>query len=362
MHSTAIRIFLVCFCLSISQIVFAHDSFEEPHSNDENLSEETQFIKERLNNMNAVIDLRYTDYVGEKINNYTVRGKHETEKLLARYSMYAGKIENEIYSRNLPDILKFIPIIESELKPNARSRSGAVGMWQFMKGTAKNYGLRINSKVDERKDSERSTEAALDYLTKLYDRFGDWSLAIAAYNCGPGNMRKAIKKSGGSRDFYVVSKYLKKETQNYIPKLIAAKYMMNYYHAYDIVPNFSEQLYFSTSATKVHDKIGLEEIANTLDLELEILHKMNAHFKKKYIPKSEKGYNVVLPAESLHDFYVEYQPYKIKPEEHLAATLIVKKKPIVKKSLIATAKRLERIKILKIVSLDTNESVSAISE
>jgi len=352
----------VCFCLSISQIVFAHDSYEELETNDENLSEETRFIKDRLNNMSSVIDLRYSEYVGKKINNYTVRGKHETEKLLARYSMYAGKIENEIYSRNLPDILKFIPIIESELKPNARSRSGAVGMWQFMKGTAKNYGLEINSTVDERKDSERSTEAALDYLTYLYNRFGDWSLAIAAYNCGPGNMNKAIRKAGGSRDFYVVSKFLKKETQNYIPKLIAAKYVMNYYHTYDIVPNFSEELYFSTSATKVHNKMQLEEIANNLDLELEILQKMNAHFKKNYIPTSEKGYNLLLPSESLYDFYVKYQPYKIRPEEHLAATPIVKKKPIEKRSKIATAKMIERIKILKIESLENDASLTAVSE
>ncbi len=362
MHSTAIRYFLVCFCLSLSQIVFAHDSFVESESNDENLSEETQFIKDRLNNMSSVIDLRYTDYVAKKIKNYTVRGKHESEKLLARYSMYAATIENSIYARNLPDILKFIPIIESELKPNARSRSGALGMWQFMKGTAKNYGLVINSTVDERMDSERSTEAALDYLTYLYKRFGDWSLAIAAYNCGPGNMNKAIKKAGGSRDFWVVSKYLKKETQNYIPKLIAAKYLMNYYHAYDIVPNYSEELYFSTSATKVHNKIELNDIANALDLELEILKKMNAHFKKTYIPKNEKGFNVILPSESLHDFYTNFQPYKIRPEEYLAATPVVKEEPIVKRAKIHTARMLERIKIVKIESIKDDIAYNSVSE
>jgi len=312
--------------------------------------------------MSSVIDLRYTDYVAKKIRNYTVRGKHESEKLLARYSMYASTIENSIYSRNLPDILKYIPIIESELKPNARSRSGALGMWQFMKGTAKNYGLVINSTVDERMDSERSTEAALDYLTYLYNRFGDWTLAIAAYNCGPGNMNKAIKKSGGSRDFYVVSKYLKKETQNYIPKLIAAKYLMNYYHVYDIVPDYSEELYFSTSATKVHNKIALNEIASALDLEIEILQKMNAHFKKTYIPQSDQGFNVILPAESLHDFYENFQPYKIRPEEYLEATLIVVKKPIEKRSKIASAKIIERIKILKIESLQEDNAVTAVSE
>ncbi len=356
MHSIAIRLFLVCFCLSTSQIVFAHDSLEESDTNGEKLSEEARFIQDRLNNMSSVIDLRYTDYVAKKIQNYTVRGKHETEKLLARYSMYAGKIENEIYARNLPDILKFIPIIESELKPTARSRSGAVGMWQFMKPTAKHYGLVINSTVDERMDSERSTEAALEYLTYLYEKFGDWSLAIAAYNCGPGNMRKAIKKSGGSKDYWVVSKYLKKETQNYIPKLIAAKYMMTYSYDYDIVPDFSEQLYFSTSATKVHNKLELKEIATTLDLELEILQKMNSHFKKTYIPQSDQGFNFVLPSESLHDFYTHYQSYKIKPEEYLAATPIVKVKPIVKRSKIANAVLVERIKILKIQSIEEEEA------
>jgi len=156
----------------------------------------TADIKDRLNNLSTVLDIEYTQEVGKRIREYTVSYRVSGEKILGKVDMYFPIFNQEIRRRGLPEELKYVAVVESHLNPNARSKSGAVGLWQFMKSTAKMQGLTINDVIDERKDPVKSTAAALDYLEYLHGKFGNWTLAIAAYNCGPGNVRKAIRSRG----------------------------------------------------------------------------------------------------------------------------------------------------------------------
>ena len=347
----AFRTVLLCICMSTSLLVTAHDVVVEKEVFFHNNTADNLSVKQRINNMYSVVELRYTPDIEKRIKLYTGRGKQETEKLLARYSRYSTTIENTLYAKNLPDILKYIPVIESELKPHARSRSGAVGMWQFMKTTGKSYGLEVNNTIDERMDPSKSTEAALNYLQDLHERFGDWTLAIAAYNCGPGNVRKAIRKSG-SNDFWKLKKFLPKETRNYIPKLIAANYVMQYYHMHDIVPDYSELKHYNTSSTLVQQKLNLIEIAESLQIEVEELKEMNRHLKRNYIPKNQKGYSLYLPSHYLNSFYAFYQPHLLPKKENkvVIKEAIAIEEKILKKAVLTIPEEITGLELTAIES------------
>ncbi len=253
----------------------------------------------RINNISTQVDMRYTPVVKKQIQMYTERYRKGSERLLGRVSVYFPIFENELRSRQLPDELKYLSVIESSLNTNARSYIGATGLWQFMKGTGKMYGLTINSTIDERRDPFRSTAAALDYLSDLYDQFGDWTLALAAYNCGPGNVRKAIRRSGGLKDYWSIRKFLPKETQKYIPKFIAATYLMNYYHDHDLIPELPEDYLRITATAEVDEKITFKNLSAETGIDLDIIKALNPAYRKSYIPDTKKSCTLTLPEASM---------------------------------------------------------------
>jgi len=299
---------LILYCIvAILPSVFAN-VIEDNRSYSKSTAVSKSVLKERLQNMSSVIDIRYTDVTERKINEYVHKGRRGSEELLGRVSMYFPTIENVLWEKNLPEIIKYIPIIESSLRPHARSRANAVGMWQFMKPTGKMYDLKINKTIDERKDPVKATKAAGEYFLDLYEMFDDWTLAIAAYNCGPGNVRKAIRRSGGKNNYWEIRKYLPKETRSYVPKLIAAMYLMKYYHIHDIQPaTIADELMYTTTVT-VHKNISLQDVSKHIGVDALTLQLLNPEYLKKYIPANKSGNELRLPTFSLVHYFEHYEP------------------------------------------------------
>lgn len=262
-------------------------------------------IQKRLNNLNTVINTKLTDEVSDFINKYVDKRRDESELILGRTSLYFPFIENIIREKGLPDELKYIAVIESNLNPGGVSHQGAAGIWQFMKGTAELYGLTINKYVDERKDLAKSTSKALDHLKDLYNIYNDWTLAIAAYNCGSGTVNKAIKKSGGETDFWKLRKYLPRQTQNYIPRFIAASYLMKYYYLHDLQPrDASEDLKFVLTI-KVNNTIDMDKVRKEFDIDENLIKSLNPSYKKSIIP-GYSDYTLTLPDTKMIAFMTKY--------------------------------------------------------
>ena len=250
-----------------------------------------------LSALPAVVELPYNQVVKEYITLYTQKRRELVEKLLALNLYYEPIFEREIDKLGVPLELKYLPVIESALRPNAVSRVGATGLWQFMIGTAKLMGLEVNSVVDERRDPIRSTEQALRYLQQLYDTFGDWTLAIAAYNCGPGNVNKAIRRAGGKRDYWDIYPYLPKETRGYVPAFIAANYIMNYYSLHNIQSGEIE-LPAETDTVIVSKRLHFKQIADVLQVDVEELRRLNPQYRRDVVPATpQHRYSLVLPVE-----------------------------------------------------------------
>lgn len=252
-------------------------------------------IRDRLNRMtSAVAPPRFTPAVKSYINTYTVKKRQHTEAMLGRISIYFPMFEKYLSENNLPIDLKYLSIVESALNPKAVSRSGAVGLWQFMPPTGKENGLKINSTVDERSDPHKSTLAAAQYLKKQYKRYDNWELALAAYNGGPGRVNRAIKR-GRSKNFWRIKRYLPKETQNYVPAFIAATYVVNYYPEHNLVPVYPEIDLQMTELIKIYKKISFYEIEQMTGVPMHLIEQLNPSYKKRYIPNSRQGSNLVLP-------------------------------------------------------------------
>ncbi len=258
-------------------------------------------LEQRINNISSHVDLRLSKESLRCIENYTTRHRKGSESLLGRVAMYFPYIENELKENNLPQELKYLAIVESSLKASATSNAGAAGLWQFMRGTGKMYGLKINSTVDERKDPLRSTNAALEYLSDLYEQFDDWTLALAAYNCGPGNVRKAMRRSG-KRSFWEIEKYLPKETRKYIPRFVAASYIMNYYHDHDLVPEMPEDEFRFTATAKVSETLKFSGLSKEIGLTLDKIKTLNPAYLKNYIPNHSNEYYLTLPESKMYEF------------------------------------------------------------
>lgn len=263
-----------------------------------------QVLTERINNIKGDFDFRYSSQVHKYIKAYTSNYRIGSERLLGRVTIYFPIFENAIRAKGLPQELKYLSIIESNLNPNARSKAGAVGLWQFMYRTAQIYDLEMNRTVDERRDPYKSTEAALSYLEYLHDQFDDWTLAIAAYNCGPGNLRKAIRRAK-STNFWKIRPFLPKETQDYVPKFIAVSYFMNYYHAHNleiapVSPNLK-----NTETAKVFDEMSFKEISEHTGINFDIIKQLNPSFLRNYIPEANGKYLLTLPDNSMHELLKE---------------------------------------------------------
>lgn len=254
----------------------------------------------RVHNLNTVIDIKMNDLVEEQIDFFINKKRKTSRYILGRTSLYFPKIENALREKGMPDELKYIAVVESELQPEAVSRQGAAGLWQFMKGTALLYGMEVSKYIDERKDVDISTEKAIIYLETLYNIYENWTVALAAYNCGPGNVNRAIKRAGGVVDYWAIAKYLPRETRYYIPKFIAISYLMNYYYLHDISPIEPENEYKYVGSVKVFDKINLRELHKELGVDFEIVQKLNPIYVKGIIPASKSGqYKLTLPESAL---------------------------------------------------------------
>jgi len=281
---------------------------------------------QRLSEIPSVIDLTYNRIVKNYINVYT-RKRREQVRVMLGLSEYYFPIFGEIFDYyGVPYELKYLAIIESALNPRAVSRARAVGTWQFMYYTGKQYGLTINSLVDERRDPVAATHAAARYLVDLHRIYNDWTLALAAYNCGPGNVNKAIRRSGGRRNFWDIFYYLPRETRGYVPAFIAATYTMNFYEDH-LITRAPLQLPRYTDTIMVHEPLHLKQVAEVLGLPIGQVRDLNPQYREDVVPaNAKKAYSIKIPLEQtaafidLQDSILAYKDSVFFDQEKLVAS------------------------------------------
>jgi membrane-bound lytic murein transglycosylase D len=250
----------------------------------------------RLKALPCIIGLPYNHFVRNQIIYYTQRIPEKTEMILGLSEFYFPQIEEILDQYDMPIELRAMAVIESALNPRAVSRARAKGMWQFMYGTAKMYGLTMNSYVDERFDPIASTHAAARHMKDLYNIFGDWSLAIAAYNCGAGNVSKAIRRSGGKRDFWDIYPYLPRETRNYVPAFVAANYVLTYYKEHYLTP---KKIYMPSHVDTfmVNKMLHFEQVSEIVGVPIDELRNFNPQYMHDIVPGTERPYVLRVPYE-----------------------------------------------------------------
>ncbi len=274
-------------------------------------------------------NLDYNQHTARLINLYSTRRRLTLSKVLGLSELYFPIFEEELEKYDLPIELKYLPIVESALNNTVRSSAGAVGLWQFMYRTGKYLGLDINSYVDERRDPIKSTKTAVKYLTYLHGLYNDWQLALAAYNAGPGNVNKAIRRSGGSKNFWVIQEFLPRETRNYVPSFIAVNYLMNHasdHNLYPIKPKFTIR---HVDTVKVSQQVSFSQISEILCIDYDDLVFLNPQYKQGFIPKSKKSikFSLTLPVNKIGDFINNEKSiydYKVKDQEKRDINLYVK--------------------------------------
>jgi membrane-bound lytic murein transglycosylase D len=316
---------IVCFLiLFISCSAFAKSPFN------------AELIK-RIENLNTVIDIRVTDEVLTQVKSRMEDWRNDSETLLGRTTLYFPYIEKLLREKDLPDDLKYIAVIESGLLLDVKSRQGAAGMWQFMDNTAELFGLKNNKYIDERKDFVKSTEKALDYMQLLYETYGNWTLALAAYNCGTGRINKAIKDANGSKNYWEVAQYLPTETKKYIPRFIGAMYLMNYYYLHDLNPKEpSEDIKF-ISSVQVVEKTDFKKLAKALDMDYDLLRFLNPIYKKHYIPEADENESYIL---TLPDTKMLVYLDKYDNNRNLVYNPIAQKRPVTEDALVSAPRTL----------------------
>ena len=255
----------------------------------------------RLQRLPNVMEMVYNEVVQKFIDRYSGRLRHSISYMLGASNFYIPIFEEALEAYQLPLELKYLPIIESALNPNAISRAGAGGLWQFMIGTGKQYGLQVNSLVDERRDPVKASYAAARYLGDLYKIFGDWNLVIAAYNCGPENINKAIRRSNGEKDYWQIYPYLPKETRGYVPAFIAANYIMTYYSLHNICP-MSTRLPAKTDTVMVNRNVHLQQVAEVVGINIDLLRSLNPMYRRDIIPGATEPYALRLPLTEVGKF------------------------------------------------------------
>lgn len=256
---------------------------------------------DRLQRMPTIMEMPYNAIVREYIDRYAVKLRNQVSVMLAANNFYMPLFEEALDAYDLPLELKYLPIIESALKPTARSRAGALGLWQFMLKTGRLYGLESNSLVDDRLDPIKATWAAARYLREMYDIYKDWHLVIAAYNCGPGNVNKAIRRAGGATDYWSIYNYLPRETRGYVPAFIAANYIMNYYCHHNICP-MNTEIIPPTDTLQISRELHLQQVADLCDITIDELKSLNPQYKRNIIPGNTKPYSLRLPQTKIATF------------------------------------------------------------
>lgn len=258
-------------------------------------------IAERLRRMPTTIDMPYNPIVRQFIDRYVTRMRRSVSLMLGSSNFYMPIFEQALESYNVPIELKYLPVIESALNPKAVSRVGATGLWQFMLATGKQYGLRVNSLVDDRRDPIRSSYAAARLLRDLYHIFGDWTLAIAAYNCGPQNVNKAIRRSGGSRDYWTIYPYLPSETRGYVPAFIAANYVMTYYCDHNICPMLTN-LPERTDTVVVNKNVAFSTLTKFCEIDINLLRELNPQYRRDLVNGLSEPSTIRMPVSAINRF------------------------------------------------------------
>ena len=274
---------------------------EDCNYRDENRDYPKEVYIERLSRLPNVMEMPYNEIVQKFIDRYTGRLRHSVSYMLGASNFYIPIFEEALEAYGLPLELKYLPVIESALNPKATSHAGAAGLWQFMVATGKQYGLEINSLIDERRDPIKSSYAAAHYLKDLYNIFGDWSLVIAAYNCGPENINKAIHRADGQTDYWKIYPYLPRETRGYVPAFIAANYVMNYYCEHNICP-MRTTLPAKTDTVVVSKDVHLKQIADVCGIDIEELRTLNPQYRRDIVNGNNKPSVIRLPANATNTF------------------------------------------------------------
>lgn len=261
-------------------------------------SEEYQ---ERLRRLPVVMEMPYNSVVQKFIDQYSGRLRRTVSYALGAGNFYIPIFEEALDYYGLPLELKYLPVIESALEPKAKSPAGAVGLWQFMLATGKRYDLKVNSLIDERQDPYKSSWAAARYLRDLYKIYRDWNLVIAAYNCGPTNVNKAIHRADGVRDYWAIYPYLPSETRGYVPAFIAANYIMNYYCEHNICP-MKTKLPITTDTVTIMRDLHMQQVAELCNINVEAIQALNPQYRTQLIPGSSGPMTLRLPTETLNTF------------------------------------------------------------
>ena len=273
--------------LDTTDCIAVHDTTTLPDS----------VYKARLQALPCVIELPYNERVRAFIHRYVKRSPKQVARLMRMSEYYFPIFEEALARYGLPYELKYVPIIESALNPMAHSHAGAAGLWQFMPGTGKLFGLEVNSLVDERMDPIKSTEAACRFLSSMYNVYHDWNLVIAAYNCGSGNVNKAIRRAEGKRDFWSIYPYLPRETRNYVPIFIAANYAMNYGQEHGICKAPIEKIMITDTICTTR-RMHLQQVSENLDIDMSELRRLNPQYSRDILPGGS-NYTLCLPADKV---------------------------------------------------------------
>ena len=288
--------------LSFSDALFSYDSAMEvstpPVFSDSVYEARIQHLDTK-----TPIDLVYNPYVKQYINVYTKQRRQQMSRMMGLAAYYFPVFEEVLDQFNLPLELKYLALVESALNPKAKSWAGATGLWQFMYNTGKEYNLKVSSYVDERMDPYRATVAACEFFEKSYSVYGDWSLVLASYNSGGGNVNKAIRRSGGKRNYWQIRRFLPKETRSYVPAFIAVCYAMNYASDHKISPEKPRVLFHEVDTVEVKYQIDFEYLSSSLDISMNELAFLNPSYKINVIPKIEgRPYHLVLPITKMGAF------------------------------------------------------------
>lgn len=256
---------------------------------------------DRLSRIPTIIEMPFNEVVKKYIEAYTGRLRNKVSFMLGAANFYMPMFEEALEAYDLPLELKYLPVIESALNPKAQSRARATGLWQFMLKTGKIYGLETNSLVEERFDPQKSTWAAARYLKELFNIYKDWNLVLAAYNSGPGNVNKAIRRAGGSTDYWDIYPFLPRETRGYVPGFIAVNYVMTYYCEHGICP-MESQLPAVSDTVHINKDLHLQQVASVCNIDIEQLRSLNPQFKKDIIPGKSRTYTLRLPNNTVNTF------------------------------------------------------------